>query len=75
MPSRHPVGRSLATSRVARRLLEDGRAPLILEIGTRILAAFFELSDTLVGYEVTVRMFSDTWPDAFSRARNGAEKS
>jgi hypothetical protein len=55
--------------------LRAAAPPLILEIGTRILAAFFDLSNGLIGYEVTARMFSDAWPEAFSHARNGAEKS
>jgi hypothetical protein len=55
--------------------LKTAEPAVILEIGRSLLAAFFELSATLVGEELTVRLFSDTWPEAFSHTRDAAENS
>ncbi|MGZ5970972.1 MAG: hypothetical protein ACXWP4_25050 [Polyangiales bacterium] len=46
--------------------LRQQEPALIAEICVALLAGFFDLLSTLIGDELTLRIFRDAWPDAFS---------
>jgi hypothetical protein len=49
--------------------------PTAIAVGTLLLTSFFELLATLIGDDLTFRLFRDAWPEALAGALDSVEKS
>jgi hypothetical protein len=54
--------------------LERQDHAVAIAVGTALVAAFFELLATLIGADLTFRLFRDAWPEALAGPFDSVEK-